>query len=380
MQSLINSARLGETFQFLVGIDSVSKEEGEIFLEIKKVLEDLGARTFIDDAGDKIGSGTGNLLGKFKGTTNAPPLMLNAHMDTVEPGRGIKPVFADGIFTSGGDTILGADDKSAIAIIFEVIRVLKENNIPYSPLEIIFTVCEEVGLLGAKNFNFSLISAKYGYSLDSAETEGLVTNAPAANRLKFVIYGKDAHAGASPEKGINAIWLASKAIAGLDMGRIDDETTCNIGTIQGGTATNIVPGIVTVEGEIRSHDQKKLDHITEIMVSSFKNTIKKYTDQSIDKNLPRLKYYVEKDFPLNNIPHDHRVVTLAMEAGKNLGKKIILKKTGGGSDANIFFEKGIMTGVLGTGMQDVHTVRENIRLADMVSSAELLLEIIKLHS
>ena len=380
MQSLINSTRLGETFQFLAEIDSVSKEEGEISLEIEKILKGLGAKTFFDNAGDKIGSGTGNLLAKFKGTVSAPPLMLNAHMDTVEPGRGIKPVFTDGIFTSAGDTILGGDDKSAIAIIFEVIRVLKENSISYSPLEIVFTVCEEVGLLGAKNLDFSLISAEYGYSLDSAETEGLVTNAPAANRLKFVIYGKDAHAGASPEKGINAIWLASRAIADLNTGKIDDETTCNIGTIQGGTATNIVPAIVTVKGEARSHDQKKLDNITNIMVSSFKNTIKKYTDESIDKNLPRLKYYVEKEFPMNNIPHDHRVVTLAMEAGKNLGKKMVLKKTGGGSDANIFFEQGIMTAVLGTGMRDVHTIRENIRLADMVSSAELLLEIIKLHS
>lgn len=384
MKNRINSSRLGETFKQLIEIDSVSMEEKQVSVEIKKIVESLGAETTYDNSGNRTGSNTGNLVAKFKGNTEASPLLLNAHMDTVEPGRNIKPVLQNGRFTSNGETILGADDKSAIAIIIEVIRVLKENNLPHSPLEVVFTVCEEVGLRGAKNFDFSLISAKYGYVLDSAETEGLVINAPAANRLKFIIHGKDAHAGASPEKGINAVWLASKAIADLDIGRIDEETTCNIGIINGGIATNIVPGMVTVEGEARSHNQDKLNDITNIIVSSFKNIIKEYKKESkkefIDKNLPLLEYYVDNDFPLTDIPRNHPVVELAIKAGANLGKEMILKRTGGGSDSNIFFQNGIITGVLGTGMQDVHTVRENILLADMVSSAELLLEIINVHS
>ena len=371
---------MGETFKQLIEIDSVSMEEKQVSAEIKKIVESLGAETVYDNSENKTGSSTGNLVAKFNGNTEASPLLLNAHMDTVEPGRNIKPVLQNGRFTSNGETILGADDKSAIAIIIEVIRVLKENNLPHSPLEVVFTVCEEVGLRGAKNFDFSLISAKYGYVLDSAETEGLVTNAPAANRLKFIIHGKDAHAGASPEKGINAVWLASKAIADLDVGRIDEETTCNIGIINGGIATNIVPGMVTVEGEARSHNQDKLNNITNIIVSSFKNIIEEYKKESIDENLPLLEYYVDNDFPLTDIPRNHPVVELAIKAGANLGKKMILKRTGGGSDSNIFFQNGIITGVLGTGMQDVHTVRENILLADMVSSAELLLEIINVHS
>ncbi len=210
----------------------------------------------------RSGSNTGNLIARFRGTAKDPPLLLNAHMDTVEPGKGVIPVFKDGIFTSDGTTILGADDKSAIAILLETIRVLQENNLPYGPLELVFTICEETGLLGAKYLDYDLITATYGYALDATDTEGIVTRAPGSDRLEFKIHGKDAHAGAAPEKGINAITLACKAIAGLEIGRIDHETTCNIGIIKGGIATNIVPNLVTVKGEIRSHNEEKLTRMT----------------------------------------------------------------------------------------------------------------------
>ncbi|MBC8434598.1 MAG: M20/M25/M40 family metallo-hydrolase [Desulfobacterales bacterium] len=377
---MINSERLAEIFMQLVEIDSVSKEEGKIAVLIKDILESLGARTFVDGAGEKIGSDTGNLIAKFKGNTQAPPLLLNAHMDTVEPGRGVQAVLKDGIFTSDGTTILGADDKSAIAIIIEVVRILKENELPCGPLELVFTVCEETGLLGAKHLDFDLISATYGFALDATDTEGIVTRAPSANRLEFRIHGKDAHAGAAPEKGINAILLASKAIAPLQIGRIDHETTCNIGVVEGGTAINIVPKLVTVKGEVRSHDEDKLDRVTEKIVSSFKDVVENYSGPGSGDGLPRLELQVENDFRRTFIPDDHAVVTLASRAAENLGKKMITKRSGGGADANVFFEKGIMTGVLGTGMRDMHTVRESVRLDDMVQATELLLEIIRLHT
>ena len=138
--------------------------------EIKKILESLGAETVIDSAGDKIGGSSGNLIAKFKGNKQAPPLLLNAHMDTVEPGKGITAVLKEGIFTSDGTTILGADDKSAIAIILETIKIIQENNLPYGPIEIVLTVCEEIGLLGAKHLDLSLINAEYGYALDATDT------------------------------------------------------------------------------------------------------------------------------------------------------------------------------------------------------------------
>jgi tripeptide aminopeptidase len=377
---MVNRDRLAETFKFLVQIDSVSKEEGAISDEIKNILDTMGAKTFIDSAGNKIGSNTGNLIAKFKGNTQAPPLFLNAHMDTVEPGKGVAAILENGVFTSDGTTILGADDKSAIAIILETIEVIKENDLPYGPIEIVLTVCEEIGLLGAKHLDLELITAKFGYALDATDTEGIVTRAPSANRLEFKIHGKDAHAGAAPEKGINAISLASKAIAKLELGRIDNETTCNIGIIEGGLAINIVPNLVTVKGEVRSHDEEKLNKITNEIVLSFKGVVENYKGVTFDDGLPRLESTIEKDFSHTYVSDDHLVVTLARRAAENLGRKMITKTTGGGADANIFFEKGIVTGVLGTGMRDMHTVRESVRLDDMVRTTELLLEIIRLHT
>ncbi len=377
---MISSDRLAETFKFLVEIDSESGNEANVSNEIRKIFESLGvAEIHIDDAGAQTGSNTGNLIAKFEGSTSVPPLMLNAHMDTVSPGKGVKAILRDGVFTSDGTTILGADDKSAIAILIEILHVLRENSLPHGPLEIVLTTCEEVGLLGAKHLDFSLITAKYGYALDSGDTEGLVTRAPGANRFEFRVHGKDAHAGVAPEKGINAISLASKAIAGLEIGRIDHETTCNIGIIEGGIATNIVPSLVTVRGEVRSHDEDKLDKLTNKIVSAFKSAVESDTAAS-ENELPRVDIQLENDFSHTNVPKDHPVVALAQEAAANIGREIKLKTSGGGADANVFFKQGIMTGVLGTGMRDVHTVREFVRLDDMVRAAELVLEIIRIHS
>jgi tripeptide aminopeptidase len=377
---MIDRNRLAETFKFLVQIDSVSKEEGVIANEIKKRLESMGAETFVDNAGDKIGGNSGNLIAKFKGNTEAPPLLLNAHMDTVEPGRGVTAVLENGTFTSDGTTILGADDKSAIAILFETLTILKENDLPYGPLELVFTVCEEIGLQGAKHLDLSAVTAKYGFALDATDTEGIVTRAPSANLLEFTVHGKDAHAGAAPEKGINAISLASKAIAKLELGRIDRETTCNIGIIEGGIATNIVPNLVKVKGEVRSHDDEKLDNITNKIVFSFTEAIENYKKMNANDELPRVEINIKKDFPRTHIPDDHPVIKLATRAAENLGREMKTKTTGGGADANIFFENGIVTGVLGTGMRDMHTVRESVKLDDMARTTELLLEIIRLHS
>jgi tripeptide aminopeptidase len=377
---MVNRERLAEIFMWLVRIDSISKEEGKIAMALRERLEGMGAVIRMDKAGEKIGGQTGNIIAKFKGNAAAPPLMLNAHMDTVEPGRGIKPKFHEGIFTSDGTTILGADDKSAIAILLEVLMTLEEKNVKHGPLELVLTVCEEIGLLGAKHLDLSLISAKFGYALDSSDTQSIVTRAPAANRLEMKVIGKDAHAGAVPEQGINAIWLASKAVADLTIGRIDDETTCNIGVINGGKATNIVPDVVTLHGEVRSHNEEKLNAVTNHILQQFQRTVDEYPSHSRKEGLPRLEAIAESDFPLTHIPEDHPVILLARKAAANLGRKLVSRTTGGGADANIFFKKGIVTGVIGTGMKDMHSVRESVRLDDMIHTAELMIEIIRLHT
>lgn len=311
---MINRERLAETFMSLVKIDSVSREEGAMADEMVKRLKALGGETVFDGASERIGSQTGNLIAKIDGPAKVAPLLLSAHMDTVEPGRGVKPNLKNGVFTSDGTTILGADDKSAIAILLEVIQTLQEKDLPHGPMELVLSVCEEIGLMGAKHLDFNLISATYGYVIDSYDTEGIVTQAPSANHLEFEIYGKDAHAGASPENGINAILLASRAIAGLTIGRIDHETTANIGIIEGGLATNIVPKQVTVKGEVRSHDEDKLSRLTDEIVAAFQNAIDTYEAPDESQNLPKVEITVESDFTRTFIPEDHPVVQMAFQA------------------------------------------------------------------
>jgi tripeptide aminopeptidase len=377
---MINPQRVAGTFIDLVKIDSLSRREGRLAADLQKRLAALGAEIVFDRAHEPIGGECGNLIARFRGNRPCAPLLFNAHMDTVGPGEGIRPVLADGLFTSDGTTILGADDKSAIAILLEALTVVVEDGLPHGPLEVVLTVCEEVGLLGPKHLDFSLISARMGYALDATDTAGIVTRAPAANRLEFKIHGKDAHAGAAPEKGINAIWLASRAIAAQTLGRIDHETTCNIGLIEGGLAINIVPSLVTVKGETRSHSEEKLERVTAAMVAEFEAAVAACPKPDPQSPLPRLEVGCERDFSATHIPDDHPVVTLAQQAAANLGRELRPKPTGGGADANVFFQKGIMTGVLGTGMRDMHTVRENVRLDDLLRTAELVLEIIRLHA
>lgn len=377
---MINRDRLAESFMTLTSIDSVSQHEAKISDEIRRILSPYAGDIIIDSAGENAGSDTGNLIAKIKGNIDVPPLILNAHMDTVEPGVGVKPQFNNGVFTSDGTTVLGADDKSAIAIIIETLHILHENNLPHGPLEIVITICEEIGLLGAKNLDFNLLSAEYGFALDTADTECIVTRAPAANRFEIIVHGRDAHAGADPENGINAILLASQAISGLTLGRIDSETTCNIGVIEAKGATNIVPNLVRIKGEVRSHDEAKLENVTRKIVDTFEKIVSDYRKEFDTGALPRVEIDIENEFNRTFIPDDHPVVLLAQQAAENLGRQVKTKKTGGGSDANVFFGKGIFTGVIGTGMKEIHSVRESIRIEDMEKTVQLLLEIIRLHS
>jgi tripeptide aminopeptidase len=374
---MIDSHRLSRRFIQLAEIDSESRHEAQVAKEIESAVTRMGATVYYDRASEKTGGDCSNLVVKFPGNCDVPPLFLSGHMDTVVPGKGVKVQFNNGIFTSDGTTILGSDDKSAIAILLEVMEVIRENNLPCPPVELIFTVCEEIGLLGAKYLDISLIDSRFGYILDSTDTEGIVTKAPAANKIFIDVIGRAAHAGAAPEKGVNAIYAAARAIAGLELGRIDSETTCNLGIITGGMATNIVPEKVVVKGEARSHDPEKLEQVTRKIVSSFEDTARSLQNGD---SVPRVTVTVEHDFPNTHIPEDHDVVVLARKAAANLGKTLESKTIGGGADANIFFGKGIAAGVLGTGMTDVHTVNESIALKDMEDTARLVLEILQVHA
>ncbi|MCP4023914.1 MAG: M20/M25/M40 family metallo-hydrolase [Desulfobacteraceae bacterium] len=373
---MINTQRLAQRFTKLCEIDSISRHEQKIALELEKILKEMGAKIFFDNAKEKTGGDCSNMIAKFNGNTDVEPLLLSGHMDTVGPGNGVKVKCENGIFSSSGDTILGADDKSAIAIILEVMDVVKENNLPCPPVEIVFTVCEEIGLIGAKHLDLTLLDSKFGYILDSTDYQGIVTKAPSANKINIKVYGQAAH-GATPEKGINAILVASKAIANIQIGRIDKITTCNLGTIKGGEATNIVPEFVEIKGEARSHDNARLEAVTQSIADSFEETVKAMRGNS---DYPKVDIDVIPDFPRTDIPKDHPMILLAQKAASNIEFDLNCKTVGGGADANILFGKGIMAGVLGTGMKDVHTVNEHIDIKDMEKSTKLVLEILRVHA
>ena len=376
----IQPERLARSFQTLVQCDSVSRSEGRFAALLQKRLEALGIATQVDRSASRTGSDTGNLVGRLAGAVEKVPLLFSAHMDTVQPGMGIRPVFEDGLFKSAGDTILGADDKSAIAILLEAIEVLNTTGRPHAPVEFVFSTCEEVGLLVAKHLDYDLLSARIGYVLDARDPDRLINRAPGANRLKLEVLGKEAHAGASPEKGINAIFIASRAIAAIDWGRLDRETTCNIGVLHGGQATNIVPARVTIDAEVRSHSELKLDRATRRIIDAFQKAVDTHPRHPAVAGAPRLSYRLEQDFIRTHIPDDHAVVSLAAAAARRLGRHLRTQPAGGGSDANVFFQKGIVAGVLGTGMHDPHTLGERIALEDMVRACELVIEIVRCYS
>jgi tripeptide aminopeptidase len=382
MRLIINRDRLADTFRQLVSTDSPSREEGAVADWIKTTLkEEIRADVIEDESRNQTGSESGNIIVRIPGTEKVVPLFFNAHLDTVEPGRGIKVIFKDGVFQSDGTTVLGSDDKAAVAILIEVARLLKEHRVSHGPIEFLFTVCEEIGLLGAKSLDPALLEARAGYALDSSDTEVLINQAPCAIRFKVRVIGKAAHAGLNPELGINAIQVAARALAEIPLGRIDEYTTANVGLIHGGKATNIVPEEVELEGEVRSHNPRKLKEVQDQVLETFHRIaldFKPWENQGQrNSGLPLIKTEVIDDYPLMSVPEEHPLITTAAKAAKELGRKLRLDMTGGGSDANIFNAKGLTAVVMGVGMQDVHTTSEHISLDDMVATAELVLEIIR---
>jgi len=378
---LVNKDRLSDTFCELVKIDSPSREEKEIVLYLKDLFEkEFNAKTIIDDADKETGSNIGNLIVKLDGKLKKEPVFFNAHLDTVEPCRNINVIFENGIFKSDGKTILGGDDKAAVAILIEALRILKERDIDFGPIELLFTVCEEIGLLGAKAFDPSLLDSKAGYALDSTDPDMVINKAPCATRFKIRIIGRAAHSGLNPEEGINAIKLTSQAISGLNLGRIDEETTCNIGIIRGGKATNIVPEVVEVEGEVRSHNKDKLKEVQDQIISVFYKTIREYKEKKgdISSNIPRVETEVFDDYPLMDVSKDDPLIKTVFKVASEQDRSLFLEATGGGSDANVFNGKGLRAIILGIGMQQVHSTQEFIRLDDMVKTVALVLGIIKL--
>lgn len=370
----IDAERLAKEFTTLCEIESPSKSEGRVLKRLRRVFTRLGADEIIeDDSRARTGSECGNLLVRFAGSLPLSPIFFTCHMDTVGPTAGIRVLRKGDLFTSAGDTVLGGDDKSGIAACIEAMRAIRAAKKPHRPVEFLFTVCEEIGLLGAKAFDTNLLRAREGYALDGAGAGELVIRAPALNQLTIVVSGLAAHAGLHPEWGVNAITLAAKALADMPCGRIDEETTANFGLIQGGTAGNIVPDRVIIRGEARSHDAKKLARLTQAITDRFVNTARHWTDPGgAARGKPRIEVKVEEDFPIMVLAEDCPVVSRLDAVAASLGLSFAHRAAGGGSDANIFNGRGLGVAVVATGMTNVHATNEQISLADMVGLARLV--------
>jgi len=368
---MVNQERLIANFIKLVEVASVSGQEGAFRDLLKDEFALLGLAAAEDGAGEILKGDSGNLLIKMPGTVEKPALLLAAHMDTVVPGTNIKPIRgSDEIIRSEGNTILGSDDKAGIAAILEAVQVILEKGLNHPPLELLFTVSEEQGLLGAKNFDYSCLESRYGYVLDSGGPPGtIVVQSPCQNEIEYRVRGKAAHAGINPEDGINAIQVMAKALAVMPCGRIDDDTTCNFGIIEGGMARNIVAENCRVKGEARSLNRSKLEQITTKLLHIF--------EAEVAKNGGISEAEVVLLYPETALRADENVVTLAVKAAANIGIGSELLSTGGGSDASIINGNNIRCANLGIGMNAVHTSDEFIRVEDLVNDARLVLSIIE---
>ena len=360
---MINQEQLLDTFLELVRIDSPSLHEQAIGDELAARLAGWGLAVERD--------ASGNVFGWLDGSpTGGDSLLLNAHMDTVGEDRGIRPVIRDGVVTSDGSTILGGDDKSGIAIILQVLQVLKEQGLPHRPLEVLFTVEEELNLGRAGRIDVGRLRSRQGLVLDSGGPIGsYVTAAPSQDKIEVTVLGKAAHAGSEPELGINAIRVAAEAIAAMPLGRIDEETTANIGVIKGGTVTNIVPDNVFVNGMARSRNQAKLERQVAAMVRAL--------EEAAARHGARLDLKVEHAYRLYEVPEDSAMRQAFEAAARRVGLVPLPHPSGGGSDANILNHAGIQALPISTGMTAVHTHDESIAIADMAQCAELVLEMVR---
>ncbi|MFN7017134.1 MAG: M20/M25/M40 family metallo-hydrolase [Fimbriimonadales bacterium] len=369
-QPLLNHERMTALFIEMARIESGSENEAAMCEFVAKQLRELGAEmVLIDEASKQIGGSGGNVFARFKGTVNAPPLLLNAHVDTVYSTQNIQIVRDEQEIRTDGTTILGADNKAGVAIILEVIRTLKERNLPHPPLEVVFTIREEKGLLGAKVFDTSLLQARTGLVVDGREDpSALFVQSPTHWKFEVVFHGRAAHAGAEPEKGRNAIAMAAKAIAQMRWGRLDDETTANIGTIEGGQAMNVVPDRVKLVGEFRSFDSERVKALTEQWKALCEQVAQEYEG--------RAEVNLSQTFAAIRLAPDEPIVKAAVAGLKTVGIEPRLERTGGGSDANAFALSGIHCLVFPTGADRIHTPQERLILRNFYLCGEGVLQTI----
>ena len=356
-------------FLELAALPSPPGEERAVADVVLRYLRGLGLQPDEDDAGPRIGSTAGNLYARLEATAPGTPLFFCAHLDTVPPSGPLEPVVDDGGARNAGGPILGADNTSAVAAMLEGVRRVLAENRPHAGIELVFTPKEEVGLIGATAFEHERLHARLGFVYDQAAPIGeIILGAPWAQALEVTFRGRASHAGMYPEEGRSAIQAAAKAIADLRLGRVDEETTANVGVISGGTALNIVPEACAFQAEARSHDERKLSELVQEMldVCSFAATA---AECEVETEL-------RKSYGGYRFKRDEHAVRLAARALERCGCEPRYALSGGAADANVFNNRGRHCVNLANGMTDIHTPNERIAVADLDAMVEVTLALI----
>lgn len=382
----LNEKRIVDRFLELVQIDTPSHKERPMADYLLRVMrEEFGCEVEEDDAGQRVlrvagkekkqllehKPQTGNVIATLKGNVEgATPLLFTAHMDTVVSSQGIQVKQENGVIKTDGKTILGADDRAGIVAILEALQYIKEHNIKHGDLQFVFTIAEETGLFGSLYLDKEIIQAKYAFVMDSGgPPDTIITSSPTEIDFTIRIYGRAAHSGVNPEDGLNAISVAADAISHLKMGRIDEETTLNIGVIQGGDKTNIVCDRVEILGEARSRDEQKLSEQMNNVHTAFTLAAEKWG--------AKVDIEEQKIYDGFNLSEADEVVQLAMEGLRRAGLTPKLAPRGGGSDTNNLNTKGIPAVNLGVGATNDHTVDETVTVRDLLAATKIVIGIIQ---
>jgi tripeptide aminopeptidase len=358
-------------FLDLAAVPSPPGEERAVADRVLEYLEALGLEADEDDAGRRIGSTIGNLFVRIPPNGSAgAPIFLCAHLDTVPLEGPVGPVVGeDGFVRNAGGTILGADNKSAVAAMLEATARLLESGREHAGVELLFTPMEEVGLCGAEAFDERRLRARAGYVYDHAGPIGeVILGAPYQTKLEVAFHGRAAHAGMFPEDGRSAIAAAARAIADLRLGRLDEETTANVGRIAGGTARNVVPEHCTFAAEARSHDERKLAALVQEMLETI--------TFAASLGECEVETKVEGSSPGYRFRRDDLPVRLAMTALGQVGLVPSFILSGGGADANVFNQRGLECLNLANGMTDIHTPDERIAVDDLETMVAVTLALV----
>lgn len=361
-----------ETFRELVKVNGPSLAERPVADCLRRAFAGIGLEVEEDGAAAGIGGDCGNLLVRIPGRDpGRPGLIFSSHLDTILPTGKLEVVEKEGVFRSGGETILGADNRAGVAVLLEIARALAETGGSPVPLELLFTAAEEKGLLGAKALKQGWLEGKLVYVLDSDGPVGkIVSGAPHGVKIAVTVRGKAAHAGIDPESGVNAVVIAARAVAAMKLGRIDPETTANIGTITGGQAANIVPELVDVIGEVRSIREENLRRQVEHMEACFREAASAAGGEIVFSSRP--------DYPGYYYPEDSPPILLFRRALDRLGIGMELESSCGASDANIIKGLGIDALVISVGYLKPHTSEESLPRRELVNAARLVRELILL--